>query len=332
MPFSDPLVAGTILIREAIRSPNYAAGSAGWTINADGTAEFNNITARGTVYVSGDDGAYITIATFAGTPFQYLNPGPPASATPVDEPAALFASTSAFVGGYVAYTELSSPILQAGYASRIRVLGSADNGGADPYVIIDSNSGAHPVTLWVIGAQRLTGPGDLTMDGDLVVGGDLTVTGTAKVPMPVCRARDNTGGQSLTSSAWTAITLDTDTTDLPGWHSTSSNTARITPSVPCRALVWGGVAFGGSTLGARRGCAVGLNGTTPLLGTAQLMPNTGTAVNLGVGSIPTVVDFNGSTDYVQVLAWTEGGAGQTTTVDATRGLASSLAVEVIELL
>lgn len=31
-----------------LRSPNYVAGSAGWTINQDGSAEFNNLTIRGT--------------------------------------------------------------------------------------------------------------------------------------------------------------------------------------------------------------------------------------------------------------------------------------------
>lgn len=31
-----------------LRSPNYAAGSSGWTINQDGSAEFNNLTVRGT--------------------------------------------------------------------------------------------------------------------------------------------------------------------------------------------------------------------------------------------------------------------------------------------
>ena len=45
--FTDPVVGGTILRRPAIRSPNYALGSAGWTIDQDGSAEFNNLTIRG---------------------------------------------------------------------------------------------------------------------------------------------------------------------------------------------------------------------------------------------------------------------------------------------
>lgn len=40
-------VAGTTLIIEAIQSQNYVAGTSGWSIAADGTAEFNNVTVRG---------------------------------------------------------------------------------------------------------------------------------------------------------------------------------------------------------------------------------------------------------------------------------------------
>jgi hypothetical protein len=43
----NPNVGGTVLRRPAIQSPNYVAGSTGWTINADGSAEFNNAAIRG---------------------------------------------------------------------------------------------------------------------------------------------------------------------------------------------------------------------------------------------------------------------------------------------
>lgn len=57
MGWGDPVVGGVDLRRAAIRSPNYVAGSAGWTINQDGSVEFNNGTFRGTV----------TAGTFIGT-------------------------------------------------------------------------------------------------------------------------------------------------------------------------------------------------------------------------------------------------------------------------
>lgn len=56
----DPVVGSTVLRRPAIQSPNYVAGSAGWTVNVDGSAEFNNLTIRG---------------TFAGTDYYMDNTG-----------------------------------------------------------------------------------------------------------------------------------------------------------------------------------------------------------------------------------------------------------------
>jgi hypothetical protein len=63
-----PVVAGTVLIRTAIQSPNYVAGVSGWTINADGSVEFANITARGTFIVDGTGNSFVRIAASGGVP------------------------------------------------------------------------------------------------------------------------------------------------------------------------------------------------------------------------------------------------------------------------
>lgn len=47
MAFRNSILAGEELVRSGIRSPNYAAGAAGWRIGKDGSAEFNNVTLRG---------------------------------------------------------------------------------------------------------------------------------------------------------------------------------------------------------------------------------------------------------------------------------------------
>lgn len=49
--FDNPIVAGEQLLIPAIQSPNYVPGTSGWTINKDGSVEFNNGTFRGTVIV-----------------------------------------------------------------------------------------------------------------------------------------------------------------------------------------------------------------------------------------------------------------------------------------
>lgn len=51
--FENPLTAGTVLVREQIQSQNYAEGSAGWVIKANGDAEFNDVVIRGGTVVSG---------------------------------------------------------------------------------------------------------------------------------------------------------------------------------------------------------------------------------------------------------------------------------------
>ncbi|GIH29371.1 hypothetical protein Aph01nite_76810 [Acrocarpospora phusangensis] len=47
MGFANQVVAGTTLVRQAIKSPNYIPNVSGWTVNRDGSAEFNNLFVRG---------------------------------------------------------------------------------------------------------------------------------------------------------------------------------------------------------------------------------------------------------------------------------------------
>lgn len=69
--FNNPVVGALALIRAAIRSPNYVAGSTGWTINKDGTAEFNTlggsfqITANGIFFYVPAAGSGTLVASFS---------------------------------------------------------------------------------------------------------------------------------------------------------------------------------------------------------------------------------------------------------------------------
>lgn len=49
---ADKLVAGSIAVGEYIQATGYVAGSDGWRINGDGTAEFSGVVVRGTIYAS----------------------------------------------------------------------------------------------------------------------------------------------------------------------------------------------------------------------------------------------------------------------------------------
>ena len=47
---NDIVNASNELIRSTMESPNYVSGVSGWTINKDGSAQFNNLTVRGVFY------------------------------------------------------------------------------------------------------------------------------------------------------------------------------------------------------------------------------------------------------------------------------------------
>ena len=49
---ASKLTAGSIAVGQFIQSTSYVAGSSGWRINGDGTAEFSGVVARGTVFAS----------------------------------------------------------------------------------------------------------------------------------------------------------------------------------------------------------------------------------------------------------------------------------------
>lgn len=51
MGFTNEVIGGQAsLVRSAIKSPNYVHSISGWTVNKDGSAEFNNVTIRGSIF------------------------------------------------------------------------------------------------------------------------------------------------------------------------------------------------------------------------------------------------------------------------------------------
>jgi hypothetical protein len=66
MPFSNSLLGqGGGLVRAWIKSPNFVTGVSGWIIRKDGSAEFQNIIARGTIQAG----------TFSGSNFEINSDG-----------------------------------------------------------------------------------------------------------------------------------------------------------------------------------------------------------------------------------------------------------------
>lgn len=61
MAFRNPPIAGVYLVRPAIQSPNYVLGSQGWTVNRDGTVEFNSGTFRGSLSSGNPSGQHVIL-------------------------------------------------------------------------------------------------------------------------------------------------------------------------------------------------------------------------------------------------------------------------------
>lgn len=137
--FENPLTAGTVLVREAIQSQNYVAGSSGWIIEADGDAEFNNLTIRGTFrgtdFILNEEGLFF----YDGTPANGNLIGSWASNSGTDE------FGNAFPQGLSIGSEITRQIVLDYNGSDARVSFSVNNGhGASSGTLVEAilNEGA----------------------------------------------------------------------------------------------------------------------------------------------------------------------------------------------
>lgn len=121
--------------------------------------------------------------------------------------------------------------------------------------------------------------------------------------------------QSVASSTWTSLTIDTTVIDSDGGHSNTINPSRYTATVPGTYLAIGTVGWVGATTGYRR-CRLTLNGN-PIYATAVGSD----AVNsvLSGQCTSTVVSLNGTTDYIEVQAAQSTGSPLATYVSADFG-------------
>lgn len=68
MSFTNPIVGGQTLIRNAIQSRDFVAGVSGWQIRANGSVEFNDASIRGDLLVIGSNNSYLRILSDSGNP------------------------------------------------------------------------------------------------------------------------------------------------------------------------------------------------------------------------------------------------------------------------
>jgi hypothetical protein len=207
MGFDNPIVGGTSLRIPSIHSPNYVAGSAGWTINVDGSAEFNNLTIRGTFsgndFIINSDGIF----QYSGTPATGNLVGSWAPAAGTDPFGNAFPqgisikdssidTTFLLDGATGALTVLDNTLntfVQMNGTLKGISLGQIDGPGQLPTNANLDDAAfvyAQPNTLGLTGAQSTASPSSATLTMD--AGTASTGTGNANCPAINIQTSDNT--------------------------------------------------------------------------------------------------------------------------------------------
>jgi hypothetical protein len=178
--FATPtIVAGTVLVVEAVQSQNYAAGSAGWYLAANGDAEIGNLTARGSFVSGSGTGPHVEITSTLGNIISFYT-GDPAQTFPgriVGE---------SVTPGTAAQLTFASPQLGATSAG-IALRSSNVPGGSEASIQADRITLAGPVTAdsLRLGLGATIGEGS-TVNGVQFGSGSFTVdaTSTGRINIP----------------------------------------------------------------------------------------------------------------------------------------------------
>jgi hypothetical protein len=131
---------------------------------------------------------------------------------------------------------------------------------------------------------------------------------------PICMLKQ-IAVQSVANATNTAITFTDEIVDTLGWHSTSTNTSRITPTVAGWYMVQGKVTFGTSTAGGRN-ASIWKNGVA-IDGSAGYITMGSLNGSESIHTSLTMVYVNGTTDYIELyVIQNSGGAVNTATAVA----------------
>lgn len=136
------------------------------------------------------------------------------------------------------------------------------------------------------------------------VDGDQPTAAETNSPLPRCVLYATDAQQATANTTvWATFGAGTEQSDPLGFHSTTTNTERITPTVAGLYRVVGNWRVNGA-MGAGARITLRLNGTTTIAMEANDLANT--AANSAL-SVITTLKLNGTTDYVE-LGITNGSA------------------------
>lgn len=280
--YTSPVVGGEgALIRDHIRSRNFPPD--GWQIDADGNAEFNDVTLRGELTTGDAPEPRIEIRENEfGFPEIELYSG---DAT--ETSAARIANASKPETGNVSRLQLETSNDGGGIdvAGKVFLLAAAPQPGLSGYWLF-LNPGAFAMPVAVDAASYLvlqrTTPASLETNSNALIigsqqglnlggdpqgfqarddhaaatlrlnpaGGDVTIEGVSVPTPPRCHAFQSVA-QSIPNNTSTAVLLGGEQVDNNGIHSTSVNPSRMTIVTPGRYRCIGQAAFAANATGYR---------------------------------------------------------------------------------
>lgn len=164
--------------------------------------------------------------------------------------------------------------------------------------------------------------------GDPVYIADTAAIEDATTGKPLVRLVAN-AAQSLNDNTSTAITFAAEDIDTHGFHSTVTNTSRVTPTVAGYYRVRGTVVFGSRTDYSDVNVWIRKNGVTNMAPASRCGYSgiTTTAVETGIAEV--IVDMNGTTDYVEVVANQNNLANVAVSTNQSSQFSSALEVEYL---
>lgn len=108
--------------------------------------------------------------------------------------------------------------------------------------------------------------------------------------------------QTPTAGAWVKVQLATEVSDPNGWFDNATN-YRFQPNVACVCMVVGSIEVNVGT-GSYGGISIYKNGTEY---NKYILPWSGAAADAMQLSVPALVSFNGSTDYIELFGFSSSG-------------------------
>jgi hypothetical protein len=244
MIFSDNILAGVVLTREAIQSENFVTGVSGWRIEKDGDAEFNNAVFRGEIWVGVAPNPQIHIHTVAGhgdidfwtNHASEVWPGginaeilvgPPDALTTVIFCPTTLAGGQAFIrAGYVlppsdfTFIDGEADVIQFDTTTGMNLVSGAGQGALRIREDTDANYrfevAAYGDIRWADGTNaydcRLyrTGAAALRTDSSVTMDGSATITGRATVSGLRPHLHVGTTANTASSGTYTAVETITD--------------------------------------------------------------------------------------------------------------------------